>query len=58
MTDIARSDMLTCMEDLLDGRFVPETRMLLDAEVIRDGKEVAANMALNDVVIDKARSAA
>ena len=53
MTDIARSDMLTCMEDLLDGRFVPETRMLLDAEVIRDGKEVAANMALNDVVIDK-----
>ena len=53
MTDIARSDMLTCMDDLLDGRFVPETRMLLDAEVIRDGKEVAANMALNDVVIDK-----
>jgi NAD+ kinase len=53
MTDIARSDMLSCMEDLLDGRFVPETRMLLDAEVIRDGQEMAANLALNDVVIDK-----
>lgn len=53
MTDIARSDMLTCMEDLLDGRFIPETRMLLDAEVVRDGNEVAANLALNDVVLDK-----
>jgi NAD+ kinase len=53
MTDIARSDMLSCMEDLLDGRFIPETRMLLDAEVVRDGNEVAANLALNDVVLDK-----
>ncbi len=53
MTDIARSDMLTCMDDLLDGRFIPETRLLLDAEVTRDGKEVATNQALNDVVVDK-----
>jgi NAD+ kinase len=53
MTDIARQDMLTCMDDLLDGRFTPENRILLDAEVIRDGKEIAANMALNDVVVDK-----
>jgi NAD+ kinase len=53
MTDIAREDMLTCMDDLLDGRFASEQRMLLDAEVIRDGREVASNMALNDVVVDK-----
>jgi NAD+ kinase len=53
MTDIARSDMLTCMDDLLDGRFQPEVRMLLDAEVLRDGREIASNMALNDVVADK-----
>lgn len=53
MTDIARSDMLTCMDDLLDGRFIPETRLLLDAEVTRDGKEVATNQALNAVVVDK-----
>ncbi|HRE16677.1 MAG TPA: NAD kinase [Rhodocyclaceae bacterium] len=53
MTDIARSDLLTCMDDLLDGKFVAETRMLLDAEVLRDGREVAANVALNDVVVDK-----
>ncbi len=53
MTDIARSDMLTCMDDLLDGRFTAENRMLLDAEVIRDGKEIFDNQALNDVVVDK-----
>ncbi len=53
MTDIAREDMLTSMDDLLDGNFTPENRMLLAAEVVRDGKEIASNMALNDVVIDK-----
>jgi NAD+ kinase len=53
MTDIARSEMLVCMEDLLEGRFVPETRMLLDAEVLRDGECILSNLALNDVVVDK-----
>lgn len=53
MTDIARDDTLTCMDDLLDGRFSPENRMLLDAEVIRDGREISSNLALNDVVMDK-----
>lgn len=53
MTDIARSEMLVCMEDLLAGRFVPENRMLLDAEVLRDGRCLASNLALNDVVVDK-----
>ena len=53
MTDIARSDMLTAMDDLLDGRFVAETRMLLEAEILRDERSVAAHLALNDVVVDK-----
>lgn len=53
MTDIAREDMLPCMDHLLDGRFVPEARMLLDAEILREGREVATNLALNDVVVDK-----
>jgi NAD+ kinase len=53
MTDIARDDLLTCIDDLLDGRFTPESRMLLAAEVVRDGRDIATNMALNDVVLDK-----
>lgn len=53
MTDIASSDMLSCMEDLLAGRFVPEQRLMLDAEIDRDGREVGSNLVLNDVVVDK-----
>ncbi len=53
LTDIARDDMLTCLDDLLGGRFSAENRMLLVAEVLRGGQSIAANVALNDVVVDK-----
>ena len=53
MTDIARSNMLDCMVDLLDGRFQPETRLLLDTELVRDGRVMAEHVVLNDVVVDK-----
>lgn len=53
MTDIARNDMLAAMDDLLDGRFVPETRMLLEAETWREQRLVDTHLALNDVVVDK-----
>jgi NAD+ kinase len=53
MTDIARSDMLTCIDDLLGGRFTPERRMLLEAEVLRGGQSIASSLALNEVVVDK-----
>jgi NAD+ kinase len=53
MTDIARSDMLSCIDDLLAGRFIPENRMLLEAEVVRGGSGIAASLALNEVVVDK-----
>lgn len=53
MTDISRSDMLTCMDDLLGGKFSPESRMLLDAAVTRNGEMVASNLAMNEVVVDK-----
>ncbi|MDR2165708.1 MAG: NAD kinase [Zoogloeaceae bacterium] len=53
MTDIARDDMLGTMTDLLEGRFQPEYRMMLDAIVLRGNREVAGNLALNDIVVDK-----
>ena len=53
MTDIARSEMLTCVDDLLSGKFIPESRMMLYAEVIRAGQSVASSLALNEVVVDK-----
>lgn len=57
MTDIARSDMLNAMAQLLDGHFTEEERLLLDTEVIFGGATAGwlpqANLAFNDVVIDK-----
>ncbi|MRD71932.1 NAD kinase [Rhodocyclus tenuis] len=53
MTDIAHSEMMLRVDDLLAGRFVPESRMLLEAEVRRHGEVVGASLALNEVVVDK-----
>jgi len=53
LTDIARDDMLTCLDALLGGEFRLENRMLLVAEVLRGGQSIASNLALNDVVVDK-----
>jgi NAD+ kinase len=57
MTDIARSGMLEAISLLLEGRFTPDDRLLLDTEVVFGGASVnwqpLANLAFNDVVIDK-----
>lgn len=57
MTDIARSDMLNAMTQLLAGQFTQEERLLLDTEVVFGGASAGwqpqANLAFNDVVIDK-----
>lgn len=53
MTDIARTDMLARIQELLDGRFTGETRILLEAEVIRASRRVFHSLAFNDVVINK-----
>lgn len=53
MTDIARNDMLAALDDLLAGRFTPESRLLLEAGIFRNGQKLGANLALNEVVIDK-----
>jgi NAD+ kinase len=57
MTDIARSNMIEAMTLLLEGKFTPEDRLLLDTQVIFGGAssqwQPLANVAFNDVVIDK-----
>ena len=53
MTDIALDAMEGSIEALLAGEFVPERRVLLDAEVLRDGHREFATLALNDVVVNK-----
>ena len=53
MTDIARSDMLAALDDLLAGHFIPESRQLLVASIFRNGQKLSEHLALNEVVIDK-----
>lgn len=53
MTDIARSELLERMAELLEGKFQVERRLLLHAEVRRAGRRQVKTVALNDVVLDK-----
>ena len=56
LTDVPVETMLESMDAILDGEYVDEQRLLLTAKVVRDGEEVFAACAFNDVVVSKARS--
>jgi len=43
------------MADVLGGRFTIEERALLDARLVRDGKEIVRALALNDVVVARGK---
>ncbi|MBC7755853.1 MAG: NAD(+) kinase [Bdellovibrio sp.] len=51
LTDLRAEDMLAEIDRILAGHHHTETRMLLDAQVIRAGKQVHQGVALNDIVI-------
>jgi len=53
MTDIPLHEMLTAIDAILVGEFVPEERILLSASVMREEAEVASALALNDVVFSR-----
>src|SRR5690606_6147483 len=39
--------------EILDGKFIEETRSMLAAEILRGGSRVFHTLALNDVVVNK-----
>lgn len=53
LTDVARSDALERLGEIIDGRYREEARFMLDAEVVRGGQRVFHTLALNDVVVNK-----
>ncbi|MCQ4145136.1 NAD kinase [Vogesella sp. AC12] len=53
MTDIPLHEMLAAIDQILEGQFVPEERILLQASVIREEAEITSALALNDVVISR-----
>ena len=57
LTDISTEQMYEELTRILDGDFETKERILLEAEVVRDGKVLHADNAFNDVVINKGQLA-
>lgn len=53
LTDVARSEALERLGEIVEGRYREESRFMLDAEVVRGGERVFHTLALNDVVVNK-----
>lgn len=51
LTDLRTEDMLASIDRILAGEYTKEPRMLLATQVVRGGKVLHSNYALNDVVI-------
>ena len=53
MTDIPIQSVHTTLPKIIAGDYEADTRTLLDAIVLRDGKEINRALALNDVVVNR-----
>lgn len=53
LADISPDQAIEKINEILDGHYQVEERFMLDAKVMRDGKEIASGSALNDVVVHK-----
>jgi NAD+ kinase len=51
LTDLRAEEMLQSIDAILSGAYQTESRMMLNASVIREGKVILADQAFNDVVI-------
>ena len=53
MTDIPIQNVQTVLPQIIAGDYEADTRTLLDAVVMRDGKKINQALALNDVVVNR-----
>jgi NAD+ kinase len=53
LTEVKLDDIYSALEGLLSGQYQSEERVLLNVEVIREGKTEVQYLALNDAVINK-----
>lgn len=53
LTDISSANAKARLGEIIEGRFIEESRFMLDAEVLRGGTRVFSTLALNDVVVNK-----
>ena len=53
LAEVDKNDIDTAVAQLLDGKFEIEKRMMLEAVVMRNGRDAVTDVALNDVVITR-----
>ena len=53
LTDISPDEIESRVADVLSGRYIREERLLLDATLLRDEREIARADALNEVVLHR-----
>jgi NAD+ kinase len=53
MTDIPIQSVQSILPKIIAGEYEADTRTLLDAVVMREGKEINRSLALNDVVVNR-----
>lgn len=51
LTDLVAEDMPANLDAMLQGDYIPESRLMLQADLIRNGETVLSDIAMNDVVI-------
>ncbi|TXI17556.1 MAG: NAD kinase [Nitrosomonas sp.] len=56
LTDLSADTMFETLDEMLAGQYTTERRMLLYAEVIRNGNSVFGSLAFNDVVLYRGMS--
>jgi NAD+ kinase len=53
LTDLAQVDVSSGLNAVLDGAYVSEERAVLGCDIVRDGRVLASEDGLNDVVVQK-----
>ncbi len=53
LTEVTLDELYPTLEKVLEGDVVYDTRMMLHAVLVRDGKEIACHTVLNDIVVNK-----
>lgn len=53
LADLSPQQVTIGLDAILAGRFVAEDRFVLNCEIVREGESVAAQQAMNDVVIQR-----
>ncbi len=53
LTEVPRTEVFECLEEIFSGKYEIEERSMLIAEVFREGEIISKYLGLNDVVIGK-----